>query len=101
MASLAKRFITLRGGLSIQDGIAVRDKLLEVAAELELRARTLRSEDARELCEYEAAVVRLGAAAIQKFGTEVTRLREGIGCHHYGRLAEFDLYQMSQNWNCP
>ena len=39
------------------------------------------------------------AEMLQTLGTEVTRLREAIGCFLYGRLDRNDLRKISETWN--
>lgn len=88
----------------IRDAIKLRDALLQVAKEIETRAETdkaLRrsSKTAQELALMDSRTCIEAAQMLQVLGTEVTRLREGIGLHHYGQLAERRLDWMAQNWN--
>ena len=74
--------------------IKIRDRLNEVATELKRRLDGL-----PELNRMDARTCEDAALMLEKLGTEVTRLRLGIGCYRYGRLSRVDLFAMTRNWN--
>ena len=78
----------------IKDAIKLRDRLLDVAKELRYRR-----DGNLELNERDAKSCDDAAAMLQKLGTEVTRLREGIGCFKYGRLNRDRLIRLPDTWN--
>ena len=78
----------------IKDAIKLRSRLLDVAKELRIRR-----DGNLELNEMDAKSCDDSAAMLRKLGTEVTRLREGIGCFKYGRLSRISLIQLPDTWN--
>lgn len=83
----------------IDQAIKLRDRLLDVAKELRIAARSAKTDAGRQCADMDAKTCDDAAAMLQKLGTEVTRLRQGIGCFHYGRIDRFALRRMSENWN--
>lgn len=83
----------------IKKAIAMRDGL--VAAAREFRRIGKRSDHAatKELMEMDAVNCENAAEMLEKLGTEVDRLRLGIGIRHYGRLSGAKLMAMTKNWN--
>ncbi len=72
----------------------LRDRLLDVGRELGQRR-----EGNPELNRMDAATCRDAAAMMKRLGTEVTRLRETIGCFEHGRLSRLDLVRIPLSWN--
>ena len=79
---------------TMREAIRLRDRLLDVAKELRLRRDGL-----PELNKLDAQSCDDSAQMLQKLGTEVTRLREGIGHFEYGMMSRHDLIQMPRRWN--
>lgn len=78
----------------IAAAIKLRDRLGDVAKEIGYRR-----DGNAELNAMDAKVCADAAAMLEKLGTEVTRLRLGIGHLYYGRLDRTELWNMSRNWN--
>lgn len=74
----------------------LRDGLLSTAKEIRLR----RDGDA-QLNEHDAKTCEDAAAMLQTLGTEVDRLRQGVGCFFEGRLDRATLKNMVRTWNLP
>ena len=53
----------------------------------------------KELMEHDAKTCEDAAKMLRKLGTEITRLRLGIGHYEYGKLTRADLIGMTENWN--
>ena len=84
---------------TITQAIKLRDGLLSAASEFRhIGTRSTRS-ITRKLLEHDAKVCEDSAKMLQKFSTEVTRLRLGIGHYGYGKLSRTDLINMIENWN--
>lgn len=82
----------------MDDAIRLARQLNEIASDQRARAKMV--DGARkELALIDAKTCDDAAALLQKFGTEVTRLRAGIGCYLYGRLERHELRQMTETWN--
>jgi hypothetical protein len=82
----------------MDEAIKLARQLYEIASDQKVRAETVTG-GRRDMHLIDAKSCEESAALLQKLATEVYRLREGIGCHHYGRLAEGDLWRMSRTWN--
>jgi hypothetical protein len=82
-----------------RDAIRLTNSLVDLGKYLHVSARVEQDPAKRQLMVYDSKTCQDAAQMLQKLGTEVVRLREGIGCFHYGKLNERDLYGMSQNWN--
>jgi len=83
----------------IRDAIRLRDRLLDVTKEHDYKARAATHKSTIECAEMDAQTCRAAAAMLEKLGTEVTRLRLGIGHLHYGMMDRLELNQMTKNWN--
>lgn len=78
----------------IRDAIKLRDRLRDVAKELRMRR------DGNVECnEMDAQSCDDSADMLQKLGTEVSRLREGIGHFKYGQMSRVNLIGMPDTWN--
>ena len=85
----------------IKDAIKLRDGLLEAAKEFRILARRADRQTTRELREFDADCCEAAAKMMAKLGTEVTRLRLGIGHHLSGQmpLDRHELRKMTVDWN--
>lgn len=86
----------------IADGIKLRDRLLGTAKELRIQAemhKVLGKATQSELCDMDAQVCEESAEMMQKLGTEVTRLRLGIGHFKHGQMSKLDLCKFPNTWN--
>ena len=84
----------------IQQARKLRDSLLDVAKEHDIRSESpSTSSVAAELAKMDAQTCRSAAEMLAKLGTEVTRLRLGIGHFDYGQMPRRELVQMSKTWN--
>jgi hypothetical protein len=68
----------------IRKAVELRSALLQTAKEIQCRIRPDSSEATRSLLALDVAVCLDASDMLKKLGTEVIRLREAIGCHHYG-----------------
>lgn len=71
------------------------DATMKKAIRIRDQLRTLvfaRDQISKDIC-------RDAAEMLQTLGTEVTRLREAIGHHYYGRLSQGELMKISETWN--
>ena len=78
----------------IQHAIKLRSQLLDVAKELgrpPAMNMQLRAMDAKTCND--------SAEMLKKLGTEIARLRLGIGHYEYGKISRHDLIQMPRSWN--
>ncbi len=82
----------------MDETIKLARQLYEIAADQKARAATVGG-PRHELHLVDAKTCEDAAALLQKLHTEVYRLREGIGCHFYGRISGPELVKMSQTWN--
>lgn len=82
-----------------QDAIKLQRQLSEIASEFRMFSALAVTDVGSEIAKRNAKACDDAAAMLQKLGTEVTRLREGIGCYHYGRLDRQDLWRMARSWN--
>ena len=73
--------------------------LKDVANELRIRGRAAANPNASELANLDAQSCEDAAALLQVYDTEIERLRQGIGCFHYGRLEGAALTKMCKTWN--
>lgn len=85
----------------IQKAIEIRDRLVEVRKEIIIHGQMAKSSSAKTLAKMDAATVGDAIALLAKLGTEVERLRLGIGHFHYGRMSANDLYKMTKKWIYP
>lgn len=85
----------------ISDAIKLRDALHECAKEFRVYRDVRSNVSGKTLAEYDARICQAAARMLEKLGTEVTRLRETIGCFHYGRANEKDLTNVWRSWNAP
>lgn len=81
----------------LREAIRIRTYLESVAKEL--RYRREESKDKMELNEYDAKTCDQAMTMLQTLGTEVTRLREAIGCHFYHKLDRGRLWDIAKTWN--
>lgn len=79
----------------------LRDGLQSAAVEFRRIAARSSHTATKELAEIDARICLDAAKMLQKLGTEVTRLRLGIGHYKYGKLDRLDLIKMATNWNAP
>ena len=83
----------------MRKAIKQRDLLLECAREFRHYGAMARTNTGREMAERDAKACEDAAEMMAKLGTEVTRLRQGIGCFFCGRLDRIELNAMTKNWN--
>lgn len=83
----------------IQEAIKLRDRLKDAAKEFRILEKRATHKATKKMAGRDAEACEESALMLQKLGTEVTRLREGIGCFKYGQLSRFDLIKMRDNWN--
>ena len=83
-----------RNDSPIDEAVRVRDRLLDIAKELRRRR-----DGHDELNEMDAKTCEQAAAFMQKFGTEVFRLRESIGHFQYGMMGRIELIRVPNTWN--
>ena len=83
----------------LDQAVKLRDGLLGAANEFRCRGALTKSAVTKELSELDAKTCEDAAKMHQKLGTEVTRLRLGIGHYKYGMLDRSDLIRMSESWN--
>jgi len=84
----------------IRDAINMRDGLLHIAKEFRMQGEDPRvSATRKELAAIDAKYCEDAAEMLQKLGTEVDRLRMGIGGMLDYHMSRGDLRQMTRNWN--
>ena len=72
----------------IRDAIKLRDGLRECAREWRYYVQMhARSDAAKRMGEHDAKISERAAAMLEKFGIEVSRLRQAIGCFGDGRMS--------------
>lgn len=79
----------------LPEAVPVRNGLLEAAKEFE----KFMPKRNKELNEIDANNCREGARLIQKYDTEVFRLRQSILCYCDGRLDRHELRKIARSWN--
>lgn len=84
---------------TVDYAIKLRDRLLKTAQELRIDRDMAKDEARRELREYDATVCDEAARLLQVLGTEVTRLREGVGCYLDGRISRSLMRHIRESWN--
>ena len=75
----------------------VRDPILEQARSLRDALRDI----AKGLGERDAKTCGECVEMMENLGTEVDRLRDGIGCFRIGQLERDTLFNMARTWNKP
>ena len=83
----------------LDQAVQLRDDLLRTAKEFRFMGGPLASKATKELLALDAKTCDDAAKMLQKLGTEVTRLRLGIGHYKYGMLDRSDLIRISESWN--
>lgn len=83
----------MSGDPVIDEALKIRDRLLNVAKEIGYQHKP------GALRDFDMKTCKQAAEMLQKLGTEVDRLRMGIGHFHHGRMSIFDLEKMTKNWN--
>ncbi len=83
----------------IDQAIRLRDGLLGAANEFRHIGGPSANAVTKELMELDAKTCEDAAKMLQKLGTEVTRLRLGIGHYRYGMVDRSALVRMSESWN--
>lgn len=83
----------------IRVAINLRDRLRETERELRILASTATHPATRTMRGFDADSCRDAALMLEKLGTEVTRLRLGVGHFFYGWMSRVDLGRMARCWN--
>jgi hypothetical protein len=83
----------------MDESIKLARQLGEIAADQKARAAVAGKGPRSEMHLADAKTCEDAAALLQKLHTEVYRLREGIGCHFYGRISGPELAKMARTWN--
>ena len=85
------------------DAKRAAEALNDIASELRFMARAAGpGSAAKQLREFDAARCEAAAKIIADLDTEVNRLRQAIGCHHYTRSpSASELWGIARSWNQP